>query len=71
MERQASVVDVVTSRVAGYWLHELRPGDEATVCGRARLELDVSGAATGYRDAPTHIVFEAAPGVPLIIVVGN
>ena len=70
VERQASVVDVVTSRVAGYWLHELHPGDEATVCGRARLELDVSGGG-GYREVPSHPVLEAASGVPLIIVVGS
>ena len=48
----------------------LEPGEEITVVGVARLEIDPSGTAGSYREPPMRAVFEASRQSPLWILDG-
>lgn len=48
----------------------LEPGEEITVVGTARLEIDPSGTAGSYREPPLRAVFEPRPRAPLWILDG-
>jgi hypothetical protein len=48
----------------------LEPGEEITVVGTARLEVDESGMAASYREPPMRAVFEASRQSPLWILDG-
>ena len=53
-----------------YYEGTLEPGEEITVVGVARLEIDESGAAASYREPPMRAVFEASRRAPLYLLDG-
>ncbi len=55
-----------------YRCHEgvIEPGEEITIIGVARHELDPDASALGYRDQPTRAVFSTPDGTPPTVIDG-
>ena len=48
----------------------IEAGEEITVVGNARLELDESGSTASYREPPMRVVLDAAERAPLYVLDG-